>query len=135
MRQRFGQTEDYVGRLENAVMYPITHTGRNFYIWAFFLFIIVAWGLFAYYTQLRYGLVATGMNDVVVYGLYIVNFVFFIGISYAGALVSAILRLTNAGWRNPITRMAELVAVGGLTDGAIQPILDLGPPDPLSHIL
>ena len=135
MKSRFGQIDDYGARLENTVMYPITHTGRQFYYWIFFLLAVSAWGLFAYITQLRYGLVATGMNDVVIYGMYIVNFVFFIGISYAGALVSAILRLTNAGWRNPITRMAELIAVGGLTDGALQPIIDLGRPDRLSHII
>jgi Ni/Fe-hydrogenase subunit HybB-like protein len=135
MRQRFGQSDDYVNRLEDTVMYPITHTGKAFYYWSFFLLAISAWGLFAYSMQLRYGLVSTGMNDVVMYGMYIVNFVFFIGISYAGALVSAILRLTNAGWRNPVTRMAELIAVGGLTDGALQPIIDLGRPDRLSHII
>jgi Ni/Fe-hydrogenase subunit HybB-like protein len=80
-------------------------------------------------------LLATGSRDVVIYGLYIVNFVFFIGISYAGALVSAILRLTHAGWRMPITRISELIAVGGLTDGALQPIIDLGRPDRVWHMI
>ena len=125
----------YLERLEQTVLYPTKHTSRTFYLLVFFLLAVVAWGLYAYYTQLRYGLVVTGMNNVVPYGLYIVNFVFFIGISYAGALVSAILRLTNAGWRSPITRMAELIAVGGLTDGAIQPIIDLGRPDRLFNII
>ncbi|OGO31258.1 MAG: hypothetical protein A2Z29_09500 [Chloroflexi bacterium RBG_16_56_11] len=125
---------EYTGRLERTVFYPLTHTTRTYYLLVFFLAAIVAWGLYAYYTQLRYGLVVTGMSDVVPYGLYIVNFVFFIGISYAGALVSAILRLTNAGWRSPITRIAELIAVGGLTDGAIQPIIDLGRPDRILHV-
>jgi molybdopterin-containing oxidoreductase family membrane subunit len=61
--------------------------------------------------------------------------VFFIGISYAGALVSAILRLTHAGWRMPITRISELIAVGGLTDGALQPIIDMGRPDRVWHMI
>ncbi|MFC2072697.1 NrfD/PsrC family molybdoenzyme membrane anchor subunit [Chloroflexota bacterium] len=134
MNTNLQNNEINLGQLEQDVLYPITHTSRNYYLIVFFLVAIVAWGLYAYYTQLRYGLVATGMNDMVIYGLYIVNFIFFIGISYAGALVSAILRLTNASWRNPITRMAELIAVGGLTDGAIQPIIDLGRPDRLGNI-
>jgi molybdopterin-containing oxidoreductase family membrane subunit len=86
----------------------MSHTSPGYIAFILFLAAVVGWSLYAYYTQLRYGLVVTGMGDVVIYGLYIVNFIFFIGISYAGALVSAILRLTNAGWRSPITRMAEL---------------------------
>ncbi len=122
-------------RLERTVLHPLSNTSGAYIAFVIFLAGVVAWGLYAYSTQLRYGLVVTGMNDTVVYGLYIVNFIFFVGISYAGALVSAILRLTNAGWRSPITRMAELIAVGGLVDGALQPIIDLGRPDRVWHIL
>lgn len=128
-------TASYYERLERTALRPLSHTPARFYVVVFLLAAIVLWGLYAYYTQLRWGLVTTGMNDVVMYGFYIVNFVFFIGISYVGALVSAILRLTNAGWRSPITRMAEIIAVGGLTDGAIQPILDLGRPDRVWHVI
>jgi molybdopterin-containing oxidoreductase family membrane subunit len=126
--------ENYLERLEHAVLRPIFHTTKGYYAFVFLLVAIIGWGLYAYSTQIRNGLGVTGMGDTVIYGLYIVNFIFFIGISYAGALVSAILRLTNAGWRNPITRIAELIAVGGLTDGALQPIIDLGRPDRVWHI-
>ncbi len=131
---RVRSIDRYREDLERVVLYPLFHTDRGYYALVIFLLAVVIWGLYAYFTQLRYGLVVTGLGDVVPYGLYIVNFVFFIGISYAGALVSAILRLTHAGWRSPITRMAELIAVGGLTDGAIQPIIDLGRPDRVWHI-
>ena len=131
---RAKHVESYSERLERVVLNPLFHTRRGYYFFVLFLLAVVAWGLYAYYNQVRYGLTVTGMGDVVMYGFYIVNFVFFIGISYAGALVSAILRLTKAGWRTPITRIAELIAVGGLTDGAIQPIIDLGRPDRVWHI-
>jgi molybdopterin-containing oxidoreductase family membrane subunit len=131
---RAKHVESYSERLERVVLNPLFHTRRGYYFFVLFLLAVVAWGFYAYYNQVRYGLTVTGMGDVVMYGFYIVNFVFFIGISYAGALVSAILRLTKAGWRTPITRIAELIAVGGLTDGAIQPIIDLGRPDRVWHI-
>ena len=131
---RAKHVESYSERLERVVLHPLFHTRRGYYFFVLFLLAVVAWGFYAYYNQVRYGLTVTGMGDVVIYGFYIVNFVFFIGISYAGALVSAILRLTKAGWRTPITRIAELIAVGGLTDGAIQPIIDLGRPDRVWHI-
>ncbi|MCC6382178.1 MAG: polysulfide reductase NrfD [Dehalococcoidia bacterium] len=102
---------------------------------------LVWWGLFtvlsaaivvgavAYAYQLREGLNVTGLNQRVSWGFYISNLVFFIGISYGGAITSAILRLTNAPWRAPLTRMAEGMAVASLVVGAVFPIIDLGRPD------
>ena len=56
------------------------------------------------------------------------NFVFWIGISHAGTLISAILRLVNAGWRRPVTRCAEVITVFALMIGAMFPIIHLGRP-------
>lgn len=99
------------------------------------LALVVAWGVFAWIVQLRRGLVATGMRDRVLWGVYVSNFVFFIGISYAGTLVSGILRLTHAEWRRPITRLAEMVTVVGLLVGGAMVIVDLGRPDRILNLL
>lgn len=85
--------EKYLERLERTILHPLFHTVKGYYAFVFLLLAIIGWGLYAYSTQLRTGLGVTGMGDTVIYGLYIVNFVFFIGISYAGALVSAILQV------------------------------------------
>lgn len=121
--------ESYRERLERVVFSSMSNTSGWFYVFVLFLLAVIAWALYAYFVQLRYGLIATGTRDVVIWGLYISNFVFFIGISYAGTLVSAVLRLTNAGWRTPVTRLAEVIAVVALLIGAILPIIDLGRPD------
>ena len=126
--------ESYNRRLERTVLRPLSRTGRGYVIFVLVLLAIVGWGLYAYIVQLRYGLAGTGMRDVVVYGLYLVNFVFFIGISHAGTLISAILRVTNAGWRTPVTRMAELITVVAIAVGALMPIIDLGRPERVWHI-
>ena len=47
------------------------------------------------------GLGITGLNYKVVWGFFITNFVFWIGISHAGVMLSAILRLAKAEWRRP----------------------------------
>ena len=127
--------ETYTERLERTVLNPLVQTSRGYYIFILFLLVIIAWGFYAYLIQLRYGLLATGMRDVVMWGLYLVNFVFFIGISHAGTLISAILRVTHAGWRTPITRMAELITVVAISIGALMPIIDLGRPDRVWHII
>jgi molybdopterin-containing oxidoreductase family membrane subunit len=61
--------------------------------------------------------------------------VFFIGISHAGTLISAILRVSKAEWRRSITRSAELITVLVIGFGAIQPIIDLGRPDRVLNVL
>jgi molybdopterin-containing oxidoreductase family membrane subunit len=98
------------------------------------LAVVVAWGLYAYVTQVRTGLAVTGMRDKILWGLYITNFVFFIGISHAGTLLSAILRVSRAGWRVPVTRMAEFITVFALMVGAAFPMIDLGQPDRIPNI-
>ena len=82
---------------------------------------LVAWGY-----QLRYGMGVTGLKRPVYWGFYIVDFVFWIGISHAGTLISAILRLTDAAWRKPVTRAAEAITVFALMIGGMFPIIHLG---------
>lgn len=96
---------------------------------------LFAWGVVAYVYQLRYGLAVTAMTDYFSWGVYIINFVFFIGISMAGSLISAILRLTNANWRHPITRMAEGITVFALIAAALMIVVDMGRPDRFFHVL
>ncbi len=129
------QVEGYNERLERTVFSPLARTTTGYYVFVLFLLTVVAWGLYAYIIQIRYGLLATGMRDVVMWGLYLVNFVFFIGISHAGTLISAILRVTHAGWRTPVTRLAELITVVALSIGAVMPIIDLGSPQRVWHLI
>lgn len=117
-----------------ALFRPIYETGKGFYITVSVLVIIYLWALYMYVTQVWLGLGVTGMNQPVSWGFYIVNFVFFIGISHAGTLISAILRLSKAEWRRPITRMAEVITAIVLAIGGLHPILDLGRPDRMLNL-
>jgi len=93
------------------------------------LLIVALWGVFAWCWQLAHGLRVTGLGAPVFWGFYITNFVFFIGISHAGTLISAILRIANAEWRRSITRSAEVITVLVIMFGAGNIILDLGRPE------
>lgn len=121
--------------LVSDLLRPVTRTSRAYWAVVTGLGLIVAVGAFAYLQQLRSGLQVTAMRNQVSWGIYIANFVFFIGISHVGALMSAILRLSGAEWRRPVTRMAEAVTVCSLFVGAAMPIIDLGRPDRLLNVL
>jgi Ni/Fe-hydrogenase subunit HybB-like protein len=120
---------------EQALLRPLVSTSRSYYAILSVFVLIFAWGLYAYYLQVRYGLGGTGMNRPAYWGIYIIDFVFFIGISHAGTLISAILRVSKAEWRRAITRSAELITVLVIGFGAVQPIIDLGRPDRLLNII
>jgi Ni/Fe-hydrogenase subunit HybB-like protein len=124
-----------VETLREDCLRPTRTFGRNTQIWIGCLLIIIGWGLYCYIHQLRHGLGVTAMRDYVSWGLYISTFVFFIGISHSGTLVSAILRITKQEWRRPITRSAELLTFVSLCFGGIQPIIDLGRPDRIANLV
>ena len=126
---------DDIRRDKDYTLYrPILETDKRFYIIVAVLLSVVAWAVFMYFKQWQTGLGVTGLNKAISWGFYIINFVFFIGISHAGTLISAILRLSQAEWRRPITRMAEVITAIVLLIGAVHPIIDLGRPDRILNV-
>ena len=125
---------DWTERLVEKTTRPITKTGKWYWVWVAFLVAVLGWGLYAFSLQLRDGLVRTAMRDRPSWGLYISTFVFFIGISHAGTLISAILRVSHASWRAPVTRMAEIITAVSLIVGALFVIIDMGRPDRLQYV-
>ena len=115
-----------------ATLNPLGRIGRA---WIASLIAVCLMALAAYVYQLVNGLQVTAMRNYVSWGAYMTNFVFFIGISHAGTLISAILRVTDAGWRRPITRMAEAITVIALMVGASMVVIDMGRPDPLLNVI
>jgi len=104
-------------------------------IWIFFLLAVIAVGFYALYTQIAEGHIVTGMRDNVVWGIYIVNFIFFMGISYAGALISGTLHLFRAEWRKPIIRIAEFMTIIALLIGPCYILLCIGRLDRLYYLV
>jgi Ni/Fe-hydrogenase subunit HybB-like protein len=108
--------------------------GRRGKIWTATLIVLCLIGAFAYYRQLRYGLVVTGMRDYVSWGIYISNFVFFVAISLVGSLITAVLRLADVHWSTPLTRIAEIIAVSAIFFASAIIIVDMGRPERFVHL-
>jgi len=114
--------------LAGDLLRPILETSRRFYIAAAVLSAIVLCGLATWGYQVYNGIGVTGDNWPVFWGFHETNFVFWIGISHAGTLISAILRIVNATWRRPVTRCAEVITAFALMIGALFPLIHLGRP-------
>jgi len=95
----------------------IGKTSRSWYIVFGILMLVFIIGIYGLIRQIDKGHIVTGMRDNVVWGVYIVNFIFFMGLSYAGALVSGTLHLFRTPWRAPVIRLAELITVISLAIG------------------
>jgi molybdopterin-containing oxidoreductase family membrane subunit len=121
---------------EDAQLFEhIWKTGKGFYITVSILGALVLLGLYAYITQYRNGLTVTGLSRQIFWGVYITNFVFFIGISHAGTFISAVLRVLKAEWRRPISRLSELTTVFILMFGVGSVLIDLGRPDRMLYAI
>jgi len=121
---------------QDAILFEhIQKTGKKFYITVSILAALVLWGIYAYVTQYRTGLAVTGLSRQIFWGVYITNFVFFIGISHAGTFISAVLRILKAEWRRPISRASELTTVFILMFGVGSVLIDLGRPDRMLYAI
>ena len=115
--------------LERTVLNPLRHTSMQFYMLIGVLALVFLWGAVSLIRQWVLGLGVTGLSRPIYWGVYLTNFVFFIGISHAGTLISAILRVTQAEWRRPITRIAEAITFFALVMGLLQIWFDMGRPE------
>ena len=101
-----------------ASLRPFGRPGRLWWLTILGLSLLVGAGIAAWVVQLRGGMGVAGYSDQAFWAIYIADVVTFIGVSYGGAVVSAILRLTGATWRAPLTRLAEGTAVVTVLIGA-----------------
>jgi Ni/Fe-hydrogenase subunit HybB-like protein len=110
--------------------------GRLTNNWRMFIIVtaaIVAVGLFAFIREVSDGMIVTGMRNVgtmggASWGLYITMVVYFIGVSFAGITVAALIRIFDLKQLRPLARVAELLTVVSLILGAMAILLDLGQP-------
>ena len=103
-------------------------------VWILTLIAIIAVGLYAFYLQLTQGHEITGMRDNVVWGVYIINFIFFVGLSYSGAFISGILHFFKTPWKNSVTRIVEIMTILSIIVGPIFILLCIGRLDRLYYL-
>jgi molybdopterin-containing oxidoreductase family membrane subunit len=104
--------------------------------WKLFIVAMVALcilGWVAYVREYTQGMSVTGMRNVgtmggATWGLYITFVVYFVGISFAGITLAALIRLFHLERLRPLARMAEVMTVVSLILGGIAIIADLGQP-------
>lgn len=112
-----------------------TSGNRVYHLWMATLTFFMISGAYAYSIQLREGLVVTGMNDHVSWGLYISNFTFLVGLAAAAVmLVLPAYILHDVDFKHAVL-MGEGVAVAALIMCLAFVTVDLGRPDKAWHMI
>ena len=119
----------------DAVIRPFLRPSRRFRLALGLLTLAVLAGIAAWIYQLTQGMAVAGYTDRSFWAIYIADVVAFIGVSYGGAVVSAILMLAGASWRAPLVRIAEGVALVTVVVGALFVLPHLGRPDRLLYMI
>ncbi|MGB5428242.1 NrfD/PsrC family molybdoenzyme membrane anchor subunit [Eudoraea sp.] len=102
--------------------------------WVGLLIAIILVGVIAFVIQIVKGHEVTGMRDNVVWGIYIINFIFFVCLSYSGAFIAGILHFFKTPWKNSILRIVEIITVLSLIIGPIFILLCIGRLDRLHYL-
>ncbi|MGZ8715959.1 MAG: NrfD/PsrC family molybdoenzyme membrane anchor subunit, partial [Gaiellaceae bacterium] len=92
-------------------------------------------GVSAWIYQLTQGLIATGMRDVVSWGLYIFTFAFFVGLSAGGLIMASGAEVFGVESLKPLARIGVLTAAASVAIAAMTIIPDLGRPDRIYNLL
>jgi len=112
----------------------IEHTSMREKVWITILLATIAFAGYALYLQITEGHGVTGMRDNVVWGIFIVNFMFLIGLSYAGAIISGLLILFKVSWGQPLIRLSQLMTLASVIVGPLFILLCVGRFDRLHYL-
>ncbi len=127
--------------LQDAVEAPPASDGtagrrprRAFLLWVALLVGLMVAGIAAFAYQFQNGLIVTGMRNTVMWGQYILFFMFFVGLSAGGLIVASAGRLFGVKAFKPITRLAVLEATVAVILAAVFILPDLGRPERILNI-
>jgi Ni/Fe-hydrogenase subunit HybB-like protein len=112
--------------IDDTVLGTMAPPERGYWTLVAVLFAGVLMGAACWIYQILVGIGVGGQNNPVHWGTYLINFVFWVGIAHSGTLISAILHLFRARWRNPIARAAETMTVFAVCTAGLFPFIHLG---------
>lgn len=113
-------------KVNDTVINTLSPPRRIYYVILSIFALIFASGMSIWFYMILNGLGVAGIRHPVMWGVFITNFVFWVGIAHSGTLISAILYLFRAEWRMSIYRSAEAMTVFAVATAGMYPLIHLG---------
>lgn len=118
--------QPFYQQVEQDVLGAMTKPKPAYWIALVVSALAFAGGLGAWGYQIIFGMGAAGISHPVGWGVYITNFVFWVGIAHSGTLISAVLFLFRARFRSAFNRIAEAMTVIAVMTAGLYPLIHLG---------
>lgn len=125
MQRRPASAPDLAG-VNRDILAVLGRPGRLYYVLLAASVSAVIFGGYSWFHQINVGMGVAGISHPVMWGVYITNFVFWVGIAHSGTLLSAILFLMRVRWRTAIFRSAEAMTVLAVMTAGLYPLIHLG---------
>jgi len=113
-------------QINKDVLKSIETPRKMFWVIIFIALLMISVAVGSEVYQYQTGMGVSNKNNSHVWGLYIATFIFWIGMSHSGTLLSAILHLMHADWRKPIYRFAEAMTTFSLMTAGLFVLVHLG---------
>jgi len=113
-------------KINADVLKSMENPRKAYWITVIMCIAMLACAVLAEYIQYNTGMGPAGLNNPHMWDMYIASFVFWIGMSHSGTLLSAILHIIQADWRKPIYRFAEAMTTFSLMTAGFFPIIHIG---------
>jgi len=107
---------------------------RTYWTWVFFLLAIIGAGAACWYWQFRTGLTITGLSRDVVWGLYIAQFTFLVGVAASAVMVVLPYYLHNYKAFGKMTILGEFLAIAAVIMCMLFIFVDMGRPDRIFNV-
>ncbi len=115
-------------QVESDILVAMRKPGPRYWLWVALCFGVFLLGQATFGRMIAKGFGVTGLAHPYNWSIYIVDFVFWVGIAHSGTLISAILLLFRAKFRNRFNRAAEAMTVIAVLCAGMYPIVHLGRP-------
>ncbi len=118
-----------------ACVHSVFHGSKAYGLWVGGLSIGVLVGVGGYGVQFVYGLSVTGMTDQVIWGAYIANFTFLVGVAAAAVMLVIPAYIFHRKDAKTVVLLGEGIAVAACTMALLFVVADLGRPDRFWHMI
>lgn len=116
---------------------PVTRPPRSraYPAWLVLVGLLTLGGLVGWIIQLAQGMAVTDMRNVTVWGLYIVGFMFFVGLSAGGLIISSAGKVFGIERFEPFAKIATFLSFTAIVVAAVSIVPDIGRPERLWHLI
>jgi molybdopterin-containing oxidoreductase family membrane subunit len=134
LAHKFSIIKDVTAFVKDVITWSLSG-GLVYQIYLCILAALMVLGVYAYFVQLKVGLAATNMSDIVSWGFYIANFTFLVGVAAAAVMIILPSYIFKDKDLHKVVIIGEVVAIGALVMCLMFVFVDLGAPWNAWHMM